>query len=315
MNERQETDYSLIVPVFNNEGTLKQLWEKLDIEFERIRLNLNLVGEVIFIVDGSPDQSLQLLRKLKLVNARDDIRILEFSRNFGQTAAILAGLSNSVGKVNIVMSADLQDPTELIEEMLKYWQTGNDLVICTRKTREDSWVTRLTSRIAHQTFKYFEPNMPIGGFDYFLISKQASNRLIEIAGRFRFLQGDVLSLGFKRAFIPYHRNMRIAGKSSYTFGMRLKLFVDSIFESARFPIRSTFAIGSVFFFSGLIVASSSLLNYINDASPFNGFTAIFCSILVLGGIQVFLLGIIGQFVYRNFDLGRNKHLYILKEIY
>jgi len=307
-------DFSLVIPVYNNETTLLELHFKLEELFQSLKNENWILGEVVYVVDGSPDGSMSLLRDLGS-KSKIEMTIVELSKNFGQTPAILAGLEEIRGKSAVVMSADLQDPLHLIEEMLEKWLQEYEIVICYRTSRDDSISRTVTSRIAYKIFNWLEPQMPQGGFDYFLVSREVVEKLLDIKGRFRFLQSDLLSVGYKVFFIPYHRGKRSSGMSSYTFSMRARIFLDSLFESARFPIKTTFGVGLGVMFLGMLLSVLNLLSYFFGNTPFSGFTAIYCSVLILGGMQFLTLSIIGQFIYRNYDISRARHPYIKRKIH
>ena len=313
-NVESSIDFSLVIPVYKNFSTLLELHSNLESIFENLHEENDISGEVIYVVDGSPDESIHLLQERRK-SSSIDLTIVELSRNFGQTPAILAGLEGIRGKAAIVMSADLQDPPELIQEMLRMWIEGHEIVICHRTSRDDSIARSITSSIAYKVFHWLEPQMPRGGFDFFLASEEVINKLLELKGRYRFLQSDLLSLGYSVGFIPYHRRERSSGNSSYTFLMRMKIFSDSLFESGRFPIKTTFGLGLGIMSIGLLLSLLSIVNYFFGDRPFNGFTALYCSILILGGIQILTLSVIGQFIYRNYDISRGRRTYIVRKIY
>jgi dolichol-phosphate mannosyltransferase len=306
---------SVVVPVYNNADTLRELTYRIFaiLSTEFIRPDNY---EVIFVVDGSPDDSLSILiNELKECKGRSErIQIIELSRNYGQTAAIVAGIEHSKAKACVVISADLQDPPEEIRNLLSYWNDGYEIVISTRKSRDDGRVIALTSKLAHTLFRIAQPDMPRNGFDFFLISREVAKHLIEIRGRNRFLQGDILSLGFRRKIIAHDRGVRKVGHSAYTFKSRFKLFVDSIFENTRFPITMIFVMGTTVSMLGFLITLLSVINYFVGSTPFNGFAAIFSSILFLGGIQIFLIGLVGQFIFRSFEIVRGRPLYVIRKI-
>ena len=312
---KSELFISVVVPVFKNVDTLSELNSRIFDELNRSFPSTSNF-EVIYVVDGSPDNSLDLLsaEQAKFQKNSMKITIIELSQNYGQTAAIIAGIEHSDADACVVISADLQDPPEDIHNLIETWKTGYDIVISTRESRKDSVITVLTSKIAHAVFRLNQPSMPKNGFDFFLISAHAAKHLISIRGRNRFLQGDILSLGFRRKVISHERVERKTGVSSYTFRSRLKLFVDSLFENSRFPITMIFSLGTLISMLGFLLAALSVFNYFLGEAPFSGFVAIFSSILILGGLQIFLLGIMGQFIYRAFEISRGRPLYIVKRI-
>jgi glycosyltransferase involved in cell wall biosynthesis len=304
---------SVIVPVYKNAESLKELISRLTAQLSKEFSNPEDY-EIVFVVDGSPDASLSILldEKAALKNTLQKIRIIELSQNYGQTAAIIAGIEYSSAQACIVISADLQDPPECIDSLINSWNEGFEIVISTRESRKDGRLVGLTSKIAHTVFRFSQPNMPRNGFDFFLISRDAATHLIKIRGRNRFLQGDILSLGFSQKIVSHDRVARKVGKSSYNFKSRFKLFIDSLFENTRFPITLIFGIGTSIAILGMVIAIISVINYYVGSTPFNGFAAIFSSILFLGGLQIFLIGLIGQFIYRTFEISRGRPLYIVK---
>jgi glycosyltransferase involved in cell wall biosynthesis len=311
----QIREVSIVVPVYKNEETLDELNHRIfSVLSENFESKSNF--EIIYVVDGSPDNSFQVLQSLQLSSKKLSlqVRIIELSANYGQTAAIIAGIEHSDALAQIVISADLQDPPEAITGLIKAWQEGFDIVISTRASRDDTWFEMFTSRVAHTIFRFSQPEMPIHGFDFFLLSREAAKNLINLRGKSRFLQGDVLSLGFKRKLVSHERVHRKHGKSSYNFRSRLKLFIDSLFENSKFPMTAIFALGTLISVMGIILASLSIVSYLLGAAPFSGFVAIFSSILFLGGIQIFLIGLVGQFVFRSFEIARGRPLYIVRQI-
>ena len=311
-----ELSLSVIVPVYKNADTLKELIVRV---FAQLSREFDNPGdyEIVFVVDGSPDASLSILldERASLKNTLQKIQVIELSKNYGQTAAIIAGIEYSNAQASVVISADLQDPPESIGGLINGWNEGFEIVISTRESRKDGRFIGLTSRFAHAVFRFSQPNMPRNGFDFFLISKEAGKHLIQIRGRNRFLQGDILSLGFRQKIISHDRVARKIGRSSYNFKSRLKLFIDSLFENTRFPITLIFGVGTTISILGIAIALLAVINYFVGSTPFSGFAAIFSSILFLGGLQIFLIGLIGQFIYRTFEISRGRPLYIVKNIY
>ena len=212
-------------------------------------------------------------------------KIVELSKNYGQVSAILAGLEVSSGDCSICYSADLQDPPELLFELFRSFLKHNEIVIAVRSSREDSMFQNLTSKIGYWILRVKSPEIPKGGFDFF------------------------------PAFIKYKRLKRAKGKSAYTFQKRLNIFIDAIFDSTDLLIKSATRIGFFIACCGLISAFFLLTEYLKGNSLNNGFTAIVTSILILGGCQLMMLGIVGEYVYRVYDITRNRPRYIIKNIF
>jgi len=283
---------------------------------EQVFAALGAVLEVIFVVDGSPDASLRILLEKKTSKLLPkESKIIELSRNFGQVPALIAGLETSKGDCSICYSADMQDPPELFLEMFNLFVQKNEIVLAIRASRRDSFFRNFTSRIGYSILRRKVPTIPKGGFDFFLLGRSARNSLLIRSGSRRFIQGDILNLGFDPRFIEYNRTAREKGKSAYTFAKRLETFVDAFYDSSDLPIKVTTRLGFAIAVSGFLSAIYLLIVYFKGESPFNGFTALVTSILILGGIQLMVLGVIGEYIYRIYDITRNRPKHIIKDIF
>jgi glycosyltransferase involved in cell wall biosynthesis len=267
--------------------------------------------EFVFINDGSDDNSLQEL--ISLYESDSKVKIINFSRNFGQVSAIVAGYKEVVGNVVVNMSADLQEPVSLIEEMINKWKAGNEIVICHRIDREDSFIANNASKVFYKLMKYVNPKMPKGGFDFILMDKKVIDGLNQIDERNRFLQGDILWMGFNVAFIPYNRLKRTIGKSQWTLSKKLKYFIDGLLNTSYIPIRMMSLLGIIISFLGFIYAVVIAYNRFINNTPFDGWAPIMILILIIGGLIMLMLGIIGEYVWRTYDETRKRPLYIIKD--
>jgi dolichol-phosphate mannosyltransferase len=298
---------SFVIPVFRNEGSITPTYEKL----MDLMVNQNLDYEFVFINDGSDDNS---LNELITLHQRDSkVKIISFSRNFGQVSAVIAGLKEVTGDVTINISADLQEPIKLISEMISKWQSGNEIVICHRMNREDGFIANKTSNFFYKLMKYVNPKMPKGGFDFVLIDKKAVAVLNQINERNRFFQGDILWLGFNVAFIPYTRLKRTIGKSQWTLSKKLKYFIDGLLNTSYIPIRLMSLIGMIISFLGFIYAIVIAYSRLINNTPFDGWAPIMILILIIGGLIMLMLGIIGEYVWRTYDETRKRPIYIIKD--
>lgn len=298
---------SFVIPVFRNEGSITPTYDAL----------VSLVGkldfgyEFVFVNDGSDDGSQSEL--MRLHNADSKVKVISFSRNFGQVAAIIAGFEEAKGDAVIMMSADLQEPISLIEEMVSKWRSGNEIVICHRIDREDGFIANNTSRVFYKLMKYANPKMPDGGFDFVLLDRQALDAFNQIDERNRFFQGDVLWLGFSTAFIPYQRLKRTIGKSQWTLTKKLKYFIDGLLNTSYIPIRLMSLLGICFSFIGFLYAIVIVYNRLINNTPFVGWAPLMITILIVGGLIMLMLGIIGEYVWRTYDETRKRPLYIIKD--
>lgn len=302
---------SVIIPVYNNEGSLPILYKKL--VHEIVSCSTKYLYELIFINDGSKDNSLQVLLELKKNDS--NVTIIDFSRNFGQMAGILAGWNTAKGDCVINISADLQDPPEQITKMITEWEKGNEIVISYREARKDSSSSALTSRIAYYLLKQSVRQLPPGGFDFALIDRKPMNAINSIKEKNRFYQGDILWVGFNVKFIPYTRLKREHGKSGYNFTKRMGNFLVAFLNVSYFPIRLMSLIGFTTAFLGLLYAISILYAYFFSKTPFNGWAPIMIVLLVIGGLIMVMLGIIGEYIWRIYDETKNKPNYIIKNTF
>ncbi|WP_324691358.1 glycosyltransferase family 2 protein [Flavobacterium cheonhonense] len=298
---------SFVIPVFRNEGSITPTYEKIT----GLMHKLSLDYEFVFVNDGSDDNSMQELTALHENDSK--VKVLSFSRNFGQVPAIIAGMKEVTGAAAVSMSADLQEPIELIENMISKWQSGNEIVIGHRVDREDSFIANKASAVFYSLMKYVNPKMPKGGFDFLLIDQKAIAVFNQIDERNRFFQGDILWLGFSVAFIPYSRLKRTIGKSQWTLSKKLKYFIDGLLNTSYIPIRLMSLLGIIISFFGFLYAIVIAYNRFINNTPFEGWAPIMILILIIGGLIMLMLGIIGEYVWRTYDETRKRPLYIIKD--
>lgn len=298
---------SFVIPVFRNEGSIIPTYDLL----RGLLTKLAADYEFIFVNDGSDDGSQEQLMSLHESDAC--VKVISFSRNFGQVAAVIAGLKEVTGEAVVVMSADLQEPIALIEDMVTKWQAGNDIVICHRIDREDSFIANNTSRLFYKLMKYANPKMPKGGFDFVLLGRKPLEALNKLDERNRFFQGDILWLGFSTVFIPYSRLKRTIGKSQWTLSKKLKYFIDGLLNTSYIPIRLMSLLGICFSVIGFLYALVIVYNRLINNTPFVGWAPIMITILIVGGLIMLMLGIIGEYVWRTYDETRKRPLYIIKD--
>lgn len=298
---------SFVIPVYRNEGSIFPTYDKL-IE---LVIQLQFQYEIIFVNDGSDDLSLNEL--ISLHKKDNNVKVISFSRNFGQVAAVIAGLREVTGDAVVNLSADLQEPIELIHEMIAKWKEGNQIVIGHRIDREDGFIANKASNIFYKLMQYVNPKMPKGGFDFMLFDKKALDVLNQIDERNRFFQGDVLWLGFNTAFIPYTRLKRTIGKSQWSLSKKLKYFIDGLLNTSYVPIRLMSFLGICFSFFGFLYALVIVYNRFIHNTPFTGWAPLMIIILIIGGLIMLMLGIIGEYVWRTYDETRKRPIYIIKD--
>jgi polyisoprenyl-phosphate glycosyltransferase len=302
---------SVVIPVYNNEKSLKLLYDRLISTIKSY--NCTFIHELIFINDGSNDKSLKILKEL---HSNDScVIVINLSRNFGQMAGILAGWKYATGDAVINISADLQDPPEQIAKMLFEWENNNEIVINYRDARNDDISSAITSKIAYSLFRYSLPALPPGGFDYTLLDRIAMDAINSLTEKNRFYQGDILWAGFTIKYLPYIREKRKYGTSGYTFVKRVGNFLSAFLTVSYFPIRSMSLIGFFIAFSGFLYSLSILHAYFISKTPFNGWAPIMMLLLIIGGVLMIMLGVIGEYLWRIYDEVKHKPNYIIKDVF
>ena len=210
---------SFSIAVYRNEGSIRKTYEKIKKIFATTLKNYQY--EFVFVDDGSGDNSLKEILDIKEHDSK--VKVIAFTRNFGQMAAMLAGLKEASGDAVINISADMQDPISLIPQMAEKWKEGSEIVVCYRINRQDNFAAKLFSRCAYSLLRLSIPQIPVGGFDYVLMDRAVLDVFNSIDVRNRFFQGDLLWAGFRTSFIPYVRLKRLIGKSQYSWGKKLEL--------------------------------------------------------------------------------------------
>lgn len=309
-----QCDLSIIVPVYCNEGSLAPLME--DITVRVLHVWSGLVAEVIFVDDGSEDNSFEELLQLrqKFPNL---VRIIRLTRNFGQASALKAGFDYARGANVVMMSADGQDPADLIGEMLRIRQMEDvDVVIASRQEREESVYRIVTSRIFYKLMQCLcFPNMPHGGFDFALLSRRALKTMLRCWDAQPFIQGQILWMGFKSKFIPYRRRQRRYGTSKWTFARKLTYMLDGIMNYSYVPIRFVSLTGLIVALAGFLYAGVVLVAKVFVGNPVKGWTPLMIAVLVLGGLQMITLGILGEYMWRIFAQVKPREPYVIDQIF
>jgi len=312
--ESKLVDYSIVIPVYFNEGLLQGTITS--IKTDVVERNPDLRCEVIFVDDGSGDGS---LRELLDIRAKDPetVTVIKLTRNFGQLNALLAGFSRAKGKCVIAMSADNQDPTSLINEMLQaHFKEKYEIVAGARKGRDESSYRIVTSRIFYKLMRILSfPNMPEGGFDFVLLGRRIVDFLLKNKEAHGFFQGQILWTGFKVKFLEYRRRKRSAGTSRWTFGKKITYLIDGVMSYSFFPIRLISVLGILFSLGGFLYALLIIMTKIFWGIPIKGWAPIMIVALVMGGFQMLMLGIIGEYVWRSLAQIRNRDPYIIEAIY
>jgi len=303
---------SIIVPVFNNASSLPDLLERFQ---DLAAKNAIDQFEFIFVDDGSVDNSFSVLESFLQKESR--IRIVKLSRNFGSNAALLAGLGQTRGDVIAAIAADLQDPPELINDMLVDWRQGHKVVLAARQSRDDDFLTTLLADIFYSLFRRFAiQTMPKHGFDFFLIDRQVRDLITGIQENNAYLMGLILWLGFSPKVVYYHRQAREKryGPSMWTTAKKIKYFLDSFVAFSYFPVRAASVIGFGLSVIGLIYAVIVIAERLTTSVQPEGWAALMIVVLIVSGVQMVMIGILGEYLWRNLDETRRRPRFIIESV-
>jgi len=300
---------SFVIAVYHNEGAISKTYEKIHSVFSNDLSQYEY--EIVFVDDGSKDGSLPEILNLK--EQDPNIKAITFTRNFGQMAAMLAGFMEATGDAIINISADLQDPVELVPQMVEKWQGGAETVICYRTDRSDTLFATIFSRLAYGILRMSIPQIPPGGFDFVLMDRKVMDVFNETDVRHRFFQGDLLWAGFRTSFIPYVRLKRTIGRSQYDFGKKLKNFLDAVLDASYLPIRFISLVGFITSMFGVLYSVSIVFSWLRGETPFSGWAPIMIVILFVGGLIMVMLGVIGEYVWRINEEVRKRPNYVVRD--
>jgi len=301
---------SIAVPVYNEAESVGELLRRIGDAL------LPLPGgphEIVIVNDGSSDDT---LARLTAHAAHDDrLVIVSLSRNFGHQAAITAAFDYVSGDVTIVMDGDLQDPPELIPELLALYASGNDVVYARRKSRKEPWWLRASYFLFYRILDRLSTiRLPLDSGDFGLLSRRVIDELRRMPERHRFLRGMRTWVGFRQTAISVDRDARVAGESKYSFGKLLGLAFDGVFAFSIVPIRAAVLVGTfVIVLSSAFGAYAVWAKFFLHRSPV-GFTALTLLITFLSGVQLFFLGVIGEYVGRVYEQSKGRPIYIVDEV-
>jgi polyisoprenyl-phosphate glycosyltransferase len=298
---------SIVVPAFNEQEVLPTFHERLS----KVLDSLPLESEVIYVNDGSRDGTLEVM---KILRAHDErVAILDLSRNFGKEIAMTAGLDHARGSAVVVIDADLQDPPELIPELVKSWEDGWDMVYAQRIERRGETV--LKKLTAHWFYRLMQRvgrvRIPENVGDYRLLSRRAVDALLQLREQHRFMKGLFAWVGFPQIGVPYHRDPRFAGRSTWDYWRLWNFALDGITSFTTTPLKLATYLGLIIACVSFIYSAVIILQKILYGNPVKGYPSLMVVILFLGGVQLIFLGIIGEYLGRMFDETKRRPLYFL----
>lgn len=301
--------YSAIIPVYNEAEVVPALYWRLT----RVMEGLGELYEIIFVDDGSRDDSPALLRELWEKDTR--VKFLSLSRNFGHQIAITAGLDHSSGQAVIVMDADLQDPPELIPQLIEQWRKGFDLVFAVRQQRRgDGLFKRATAALFYRIFRYLSAtDIPMDAGDFRLMSRRAVEALKVIRERNRFIRGLAGWIGFPQTSVPFVRDVRQAGETKYSLKTMVRFAFNGIISFSLVPLQLAGYFGFVVSATSFVYLAYAVWLKLFTDRVVLGWTSVMVAMLFLGGVQLISLGIIGEYLGRIYEEVKQRPLYIIGE--
>ena len=302
--------YSIIIPIYNEEENITEMYRRLNLVMEA----LDGETELILIDDGSRDNSLNMMRELHHKDSR--VCYLSFARNFGHQIAVTAGLNFAQGQAVVIMDADLQDPPELIFQMIEKWQEGYHVVYAARLSRKkEGWLKRFTAYAFYRILRRLaDVNIPPDTGDFCLMDKQVVDVINSMPERNRYIRGLRAWVGFRQTAVYFERDPRFAGEVKYTFAKSWALAINGIISLSKVPLR-------VATYLGLLSAAAALLMMVlvlywrlfDPTAPLIGFTLITIAMFFLGAVQLICIGILGEYIGRIYEEVKGRPIYTLKE--
>lgn len=297
---------SIVIPVYYNELNLKPLYQDIK---EKIIDVIDFDYEIVMVDDGSQDNSWAVIQELAAEDP--NIKPIRLSRNFGSHAAVLCGMIHSTGDCAVIKAADLQEPTELLLEMYRAWEDGNNVVLAVRKDREDKspfselyyWLVRMVAL----------PQMPLHGFDVWLVDRKVIKVLESLDEKNSAITGQLLWSGFRTAHVYYTRKRREIGTSKWTLKKKVRLVADTLFSFSTLPITVVTGTGVLSCIGSALWALFTLIVKLTVGIPVQGYTTLFIFQLLSFGIIMLTLGLLGNYLWRTFDASRKRPVYIIEE--
>lgn len=300
--------YSVIIPVYKNEGSIDRLIDALT----SMNKSLDYSMEVVFVVDGSPDKSFELL-KIAIEKINFSAQLLAHSRNFGSFAAIRTGLLAARGEYFGVMAADLQEPPELLVAFFKSLSDDEcDVAVGTRQGRQDPFFSRVASSIFWGIYRRLVvPEMPPGGVDVFGCNRQFRDQLVQLEESRSSLIALIFWLGFRRKLVAYERQVRQEGKSAWTLKKKIDYMMDSIFAFTDYPIRLLVNIGTIGSILAITMGVLVLIAKLAGAIVVPGYAATVLVVLIFGALNLLGLGLVGNYAWRAYENSKQRPLSIV----
>ncbi len=303
-------EFSLIVPIYNESDNIPLLYRRLATVMDQLG-----TCELLLINDGSRDNSLALMKQLQAQDSR--VCYLSFARNFGHQIAVTAGLNFAQGKAVMVLDADLQDPPELIPELIEQWRLGYQVVYAQRtKRNQEGWFKRLTAYVFYRLLQRLaDVKIPADTGDFCLMDRQVVDLLNAMPERNRYIRGLRSWVGFRQTAVKFERDPRYAGEVKYTFRKSMRLAINSLVSFSIVPLRLATYLGLISALLSFLMAMLVLYwRLYQTDSPITGLAAVVMAILFMGSVQMVCIGILGEYIGRIYDEVKGRPLYTLAEV-
>ena len=307
-NALYDNSVSVVVPTYNEQAALPIFHGRLSAVLD----TLNLDAQVIYVNDGSVDRTLDVIEEIRAQDAR--VALVDLSRNFGKEVALTAGIDHAIGDVVIVIDADLQDPPELIPELLQRWREGYDVVYAKRTTRDgETMLKKVTAYMFYRLIRMVSRvNIPADTGDYRLLSRRAVESLRQLREQHRFMKGLFAWIGFPQTFVLYRREPRFAGTTKWSYWHLWNFALEGITSFTIAPLKFATYIGLLTAIGAFLYGLYMIVRTILYGNPVPGYPSLLVVVLLLGGMQLFSIGVIGEYLGRMFDETKRRPLYFLK---
>ena len=302
-----EVAYSIVVPVFNEEAVIA-------VTYERLKKVMDTTGqpyELLFVNDGSSDRTAQILSEI--CQKDTNVKLINFSRNFGHQIAISAGMDNALGQAIVVIDADLQDPPEIVLQMIERWKEGYEVVYATRKQRKgETFFKKWTAAMFYRLLRSMtDVDIPVDTGDFRLIDRKVCNVMKNIKEKNRFVRGLVSWVGFRQTAVEYVREERFAGETKYPLRKMIKLSLDAMTSFSHKPLKLAIYLGFSFSSMSFLYLLFAIFERLFTPYTVPGWTSIMATSIFFNGIILTILGIIGEYIGRIYDETKDRPLYII----
>ncbi|MBJ8006973.1 glycosyltransferase family 2 protein [Bacillus cereus] len=300
---------SVVVPMYFEEEVAQECYTRL----KSVMLQNNINYEFVFVNDGSTDRTMDILSEIAANDYRT--KIVNFARNFGHQIAVTAGIAAAKGDAIVIIDADLQDPPEVIPELIAKWEEGYEVVYAKRKQRKgETWFKLLTAKYFYKALNYMSDiDIPKDTGDFRIIDRKVADVFNQMTERNRFIRGMMSWVGFRQTYVEYERDERFAGETKYPLKKMIKFASDGIIAFSTKPLRIVMSLGLLSVLISIIVLLYTITVKIVGDDTQTGWASIMVAITFFSGIQLLGLGIVGQYIARIYDESKNRPIYIVKE--